>query len=375
MKFVFFFLSLFLVLPGWSKSQLSRQWSRSTLQSPHYKFRHQNRMAPLLTDALVIQGNAIDGIKAFRRKSGHMLWALEMDNGVEGGAVLDENRLYFGANNGKFYCVDVNSGAVLWTYDLNSESLSKPLVQGQIVYHVTGNNTLYAFNKNTGESLWVKTNAAKSNMTVRGQTAPIYESGVLYLGFSDGSFAAINAQNGRQLWSKRIGDDKKFNDVDATPVITDACILISSFANALYCIDKNTGNIKWRHDEGGYFSVMVADGLIYYPTLKGEIHLLDAQSGKLIRKVINIDGLATTPVAVGPYIVYGETEGKLIVRNKNDLQEVASFSSGLGMFAPPSVDPKTEQIYFVSNDANIYRVDLKDRKDNRFLWSEANVTK
>ncbi len=375
MKLILLCLILLLASPSWGAPHLSRQWSRTTLLKPHYKYRHLNRMPPLVTESLVIQGNAVDGIKAFRRDSGHELWSIGFADGVEGGAALDGNKLYFGANNGKFYCVDVNSGTILWDYTLNSESLSKPLVQGQLVYHVTGNNTLYAFNKNSGESLWVKTNAAKSNMTVRGQTSPTYESGVLYLGFSDGSFAAINAQNGRQLWSKRIGDDKKFNDVDATAVVNGSCLLVSSFANALYCLNKNNGSIQWRHDFGGYYSVLVDNGLIYYPTLNGEIHLLDAGSGKLIRKVVNIKGLPTQMVAIGDYIVYGETEGDLVVRTKKDLKQVASFAPGLGLFARPTVDLEKEEIYIVSNDANIYRLDLKDKPDNPFLWSGNSVAK
>ncbi len=368
--------SLFLFsFQGVAAPDLSRQWSRSTLIKPHYHFRNLHRMAPLVTESLVIQGNGTDGIKAFYRESGHRVWSLPLTNGVEGGATLDANRLYFGANNGQFYCVDVNSGAILWEFKLNSESLAAPLVQGQFVYHVAGSNTLYAFNKITGESVWVKTNAAKSNMTVRGQTAPVYEQGVLYLGFSDGTFVAINAQNGRELWSKRIGDDKKFNDVDATAVVTPTCILVSSFANALFCLDKNSGGIKWRHDFGGYNSVLVTDNQIYYPTLNSEIHLLDAESGKLIRKVVNIDGLATQPIEVGPYIAYGESEGKLVLRAKGSLKEVASFAPGLGIFARPSVDASLTQIFFVSGDANLYRFDLKDKPDNAFLWSGNYVEK
>ncbi|MEM7645406.1 MAG: PQQ-binding-like beta-propeller repeat protein, partial [Pseudomonadota bacterium] len=196
MRFFYLFVGLLGILSTAKASPyLSRQWTRSTLDSPYYGFRNQNGMAPLLTKDLVIQGNAIDGIKAFHRKTGNEVWSRQLFNGVEGGAAIDDEVLYFGSNNGQFYAVDVNSGKTLWKFMLNSESLTHPLVAGEAVYHVTGNNTLYAFNKKSGETLWVKTNAAKSNMTVRGQTAPVLENGILYLGFSDGSFSAINAIN------------------------------------------------------------------------------------------------------------------------------------------------------------------------------------
>lgn len=372
MRFLLVFTLLGLGLQGWSKPHLSRQWSRSTLEKPHFKYRYLNRMAPLLTESLVIQGNGVDGIRAYNRKTGHLVWGLNLQDGVEGGAAIDGNRLYFGSNDGFFYCADVNNGAILWKFKVNSESLTKPLVQGSFVYHVTGNNTLYAFDKTSGQSLWVKTNSAKSNMTVRGQTAPVYERGVLYLGFSDGSFSAINAQNGRELWSKRIGDDKKFNDVDATAVLTSSCILVSSYANSLYCLDKNSGSISWRHDVGGYSPVTIIDGKIFYPTVNSEIHLLDEGSGKLIKKVINIKGLASEINEVGSYIVYGETDGSIVLRKKADLSKAAEFSPGLGVYAKPTVDKANNEVYLISNDANIYRIDVKDGPDNPFKWSKKN---
>lgn len=370
MKFLLTFLVLGVSLQVLSAPHLSRRWSRSTLLTQHLNFRHLNRMEPILTESLVIQGNGVDGISSYNRKTGHKAWELKLKNGVEGGATLTDNKLYFGSNDGKFYCVDVNSGGVLWTFKLNSESLTKPLVHNSHVYHVTGNNTLYAFNKDTGESLWVKTNSAKSNMTVRGQTAPVYEKGVLYLGFSDGSFTAVNAQNGRELWSKRIGDDKKFNDVDATAVLTPSCILVSSYANSLYCLNKTSGSITWRHDVGGYWAVSVIDNQVYYPTITGEIHLLESDSGKLIRKIVNVKGLATSISPLGPYVIYGETDSGLIVRSKNTLKKVASFSPGLGIYAQPKVDAEKSQVYFVTNDANLFRFDLTEAKDDAFLWSQ-----
>lgn len=348
---------------------LSRQWVRSTLSKQHLGFRYLNRMPPLLTEEHVIQGNGVDGIKVFHRRSGNEVWRLNFTNGVEGGAAISGDKLYFGAGDGQFYCVEVATGKKVWQFALNSESLTKPLVQGNSIYHVTGNNTLYAFDKETGRSLWVKTNAAKSNMTVRGQTAPVYEKGVLYLGFSDGSFVAINAQNGRELWSKRLGDDKKFNDVDATAVISSSCILVSSFANSLFCLNKTNGNIKWRHDVGGYNAVYLDRNRVYYPTASGEIHLLDADSGKLLKKVVNLRGLSTEIVGFQNFIIYGESSGALVIRDKASLDRIHAFYPGRGLFARPTVDDESKEIYFISNQANLFRVDLKFEPENPFKWS------
>lgn len=264
MKFTVYgilFINIFIFnLTAQGSTYLQREWARSTLQAPHLGYRYLNRMPPLVTENLVIQGNAVDGIKAFDRASGNEKWAKKFKNGVEGGAVIEGDKLFFGAGNGQFYCLNANTGETLWQFPLSSESLTQPLVRGSYVYHITGNNTLYAFEADTGRSLWVKTRAVKSLMTVRGQTAPMYHNGVLFIGYSDGDFVALNAENGRQLWSKTIGDDKKFNDVDASARVSDHCVLVASFANALYCLDKKSGSIVWRHDTGGFNPALIKIG-------------------------------------------------------------------------------------------------------------------
>ncbi|MCB0379295.1 MAG: PQQ-binding-like beta-propeller repeat protein [Bdellovibrionales bacterium] len=365
----FLLLVIFLFsLPSWAALELERQWSRSTWQKPHMRYRHPNRMTPVLTKNLVIQGNAIDGIKAFERKTGHERWHLQFKNGVEGGAALADGKLYFGANNGQFYCVQAETGKILWSYPIHSESLARPAVVGGKVYHVAANNTLYAFDAQTGRSLWIQSESAKPSMTVRGQTAPVVDEGKLYLGFSDGNFSAFNAETGRTLWSKRIGDDKKFNDVDSTPVITANCILVSSYANALYCLNKASGSIQWRHDVGGFHPVTVENDKIYYPTVAGEIHILDASSGKLLKKIVNIDGLATAVAIDGDKIIYGESEGGLKVRDINNLNVLTSFAPGKGLQATPTIDKSSGEIYFISNDANLFKLKLQE-KDRSFPWS------
>lgn len=367
--FLFIFVSLNQSFRASAYVQFHRQWSRSTLKTPHIGFRYINRMPPVLTDELVIQGNAIDGIKAFRKDSGREVWSFVVQNGVEGGAVLDGDRLYFGAGDGYFYCLNAANGEIFWKFLLNSESLTRPLIHDSRVFHITANNTLYSFDKLGGRSLWVKTNGAKANMSVRGQAAPVYESGILYLGFSDGYFSAINAKNGRKLWSRQIGDDKRFNDVDTRVVFSSSCLLVSSFANALYCLGRKSGEILWKHDRGGYNSIYLSDKKIYHPTVDGEIHVLDSDSGKLLKKIENLKGLSTEIVGFNNFIVYGESQGALVVREQNSLKEVDRFYSGCGLFARPTVDKEKQEVYFISNDANLFRLDLGRKIKNPFMWS------
>lgn len=347
---------------------LSRSWSRDTLSTSHIGFRHHHTMSPVLTDRLVIQGNGTDAIGAYSRRTGALRWQRSFKNGVEGGAIVDGERLYFGAGDGHFYSVNVKTGKTVWKQPISSESLASPSVSGNLVFFLAGNNSLFAFDKDSGRPLWVKTRPLKATMTLRGVTQPTIKNGIVYVGYSDGHVSAFEAVSGREMWSQRIGDGRKFNDVDASPRVAGNCVLVSSFENALHCLDIQTGRSLWRHDHGAYRPVTVRDNQIYLPTSQGQIHILDLKSGKLQRKVLlGKKGLSTEVVFASGYMFHGESRGSLVVRDPQSLQVLDQFDPGKGIFARPTVDEEKGEVYFLSNQGNLYELALLQKRGD-FPW-------
>ena len=100
----------------------------------------------------------------------------------------------------------------------------------------------------------------------------------------------------------------------------------------------------------------------------GEIHWIDEDSGKLLKKTGKLKGLSTEIVGFGNFIIHGESQGALVFREKESLKKVYQFSPGRGLFARPTVDEQKGEIYFISNGANLFRLDFKE-DENPFLWS------
>src|SRR5579872_7300961 len=90
---------------------IENSWVRSTLKKDFTGFRRMNRMSPLVLDDLIIEGNSVDGIVAYNRGTGALVWRLDITNGVEGGAQVVDGKLYFGASDGHFYCVNARNGS------------------------------------------------------------------------------------------------------------------------------------------------------------------------------------------------------------------------------------------------------------------------
>jgi len=104
---------------------------------------------PVVTDKYFIVGTADKGIVAFDRQNNYKeLWNFKTNPAlfytvpytkdfqmtVESGACLDGENLYFGANDGFLYCVDVRNGLFRWRMNLGAPILGNIVVDSGILY-------------------------------------------------------------------------------------------------------------------------------------------------------------------------------------------------------------------------------------------------
>ena len=334
-------------------------WVRPTTKSEFLGFRRMNRMSPLINDTLVIQANAIDGIMAFDRKSGAQVWRLDVENGVEGGAQVAAGRLYFGGSDGQFYAVDPATGKVFWKIPVRAETLAPPTVEGGVVYFQSGADVLYALDAETGKQLWLYNRQVTTNLSIRATTRPVVAGETVLAGFSDGYIVAVRKRDGGLLWERKLGKGNRFRDVDTTPVIDGQTAYVASFDAALYALNVETGEVIWSIEEGGYVPVTLgretrADRL-YYATAGGKLMTLDKASGKQLQVIQVAKGIATQPTLYKNFLVYGESQGSLVVADPETLQPIGTFAPGHGLVSRPVI-ADTGDAYFISNGANLFAV-------------------
>lgn len=334
--------------------QLDKKWVRDTLIQQQPGYRRQNRMTPLMVDQLVIQGNAADAISAYYRHSGHRVWQLPVDQGVEGGADSFDNQIYFVTNAGYVYAHDVLQNKRVWSYPIKFEGLARPFATKDMVYVLSGNNVLHAIDRKTGLQKWLYNRPESTPISVRGGSRPSVEGSTIYVGFSDGYLVALNRQSGQVRWERRLNNDRRFQDIDSSPVIDGNRLYVSSFDDALYCINRETGEVIWRADGGGVSTVTIDGDRIYYSTSQGQVIALDKSSGKRIWTYELARGYATKPSVYKGLIVVGESQGGLRLLDSQSGQSLKSYQTGLGVVSDPLVDVKTGDVFVVSQDANLY---------------------
>jgi len=145
---------------------------------------------------------------AVNATNGNIVWKFNKGGTRVVSSPAVKDGLVFFAANSRFYALNTKDGSIRWQFDVSSRSSihSSPAVSDDTVYftdsdcsYVIPKGNLYALDLLTGEEKWVKEGYF-------GYISPILTGDVLYLGElhtpeEKSSIYAINASNGKTLWS------------------------------------------------------------------------------------------------------------------------------------------------------------------------------
>lgn len=348
---------------------------RATPREQNFSYRRLNRMTPVLTEDFVIQGNAVDGLVVYNRKSGSEQWRLNIENGVEGGVELAGETLYFGGGDGLLRAAQLKTGRLLWTVPMRAELLAPPTFENGTLYAQTGADVVYGLDAATGKLLWTYNRQVTGNLSVRATTKPVVVGNLILTGFSDGTVVALGKRDGIVQWERKLGRGNRFRDVDSTATVNGDRAYFASYDGQLAAVKIETGELIWTTDVGGYLPVTVGTGSqadrLYFATSEGRIVELDEATGKELRSMKVARGIATQPLLSKNLMIYGESDGALRVLDVANFKLLAQYQTGDGLIATPALDRAKSEIWFISSGATLYSMKLSYRRvAERFPWKK-----
>jgi len=114
--------------------------------------------APAMGQSVVLLGSGNGTLEAFARNDGHSLWSFAVGPPIASGRPYSNNvstvtsspliagsYAFFGADDGRFYAVQVADGISPWSADLGVPVRSSPAASGTYLLVATVDGTLYAF--------------------------------------------------------------------------------------------------------------------------------------------------------------------------------------------------------------------------------------
>lgn len=356
---------------------LEPSFIRATPEKESFAYRRLNRMTPVLTDQYVVQGNAVDGIVTYNRKTGSEVWRLTIENGVEGGVELSGDNLYFGGGDGLLRSVSLKKGTVNWTVPMRAELLAPPTLENSLLFAQTGADVIYGLEAASGKLLWTYNRQVTGNLSVRATTRPVVAGDLLLVGFSDGFVVALRKRDGIVQWERKLGRGNRFRDVDSTATVNGSKAYFASYDGQLVSLKIDSGEVIWQADLGGYLPVTLGSGTVadrlYLATADGRVVELDEATGKELRSLKLKRGIATQPLISKNLMIFGESEGAIRVVDVETFRTLAQYQTGDGLMATPFLDRPRSEIWFISSAANLYAMKLSYRRvAERFPWKKVD---
>ncbi|MBN8537864.1 MAG: PQQ-binding-like beta-propeller repeat protein [Deltaproteobacteria bacterium] len=349
---------------------VSPKFIRAASEQKIQKYRKINRARPMEYGKLLILANAHDGLTAFDLETGEKKWHFFVFNGVEKEPVLYKDNLYFGGNDGNFYSIKAQNGVENWKSQIKSEIVASPSFDSEEgrVYFLTTTNSLFALDAENGKQVWTYTRQDPSNYSIRGGTTPLIHHQLIYVGFSEGSFVAFNKSNGTINWEIQLNKNKRFKDIDSTAVLSEGKIFVSGYDDKLFCLASANGEILWRFEAGGYLPVTIKQDLLYYPSTNGKVYALNKNTAKKVWEIEVLDGIPSEISLIGQMLVFGESQGSIVFFNASDGKKIKSFEPGRGILSSILVNEKKSEVYFISGEANLYALEVKWKYKNLFSF-------
>jgi outer membrane protein assembly factor BamB len=340
---------------------LQVRWRYQMTQEPLIEYKPQEFAAAAASDdgQRVFVGSSAAWLYAFDARSGEILWR----RSIEGGAgqpryVESDHTVYVGTLGGVLYAVDAVTGKDRWTYRIKGPIESQPTWADGIVYFTSGENRVYALDAQKGSWKWQYDREAPETFTIRGYGSPLVANGRVYVGFSDGYLACLQAGTGEVVWARPFGGEAtRFVDVDSTPFFYRGTVYLSSFTGGVYAIDPKDGSVKWRYEVEGAGSVRARNGRLYFSAARWGLHCLDTDGHVLWKQALAKAGELSVPLLVGDYVMVSAAHGGTYIADAASGRLYQYFAPGHGVTSAPTSDGR-RQVYVLSNGGYFYALAL-----------------
>ncbi|HVM73621.1 MAG TPA: PQQ-binding-like beta-propeller repeat protein [Candidatus Paceibacterota bacterium] len=301
--------------------------------------------------------------------------------------VIDDQRIYFGADNGIFYALKQSDGSIDWTYTIKkggetNSIFSSPLLHKGILYFGASDGSVYALDAATGGKRWEYSGAD----WVRSSPALNTKQGVIYIGMEfgllgkQGCLVALDAKTGMQRWRSPIRAA-----VQSSPLFIgrEDLVVIGDSDGIIHAYDASSGALRWQYGtEGPIYGSFVYDTLrrlICFGSSDGTLYALFAFDGSPVFAKDSTINIHSTPIIHDRVLYFSSLDKKLYAINLDTGEDMWSFATKGRIFCSPTFIDGS--IWIGSNDGRVYGLDptlgfqksffqASERIVNKLVWNE-----
>lgn len=296
------------------------------------------QLVPAYMNGSIFAANQQGKVFSFNAETGVLQWAVELKLPLSAGPAVSDTIVVLGDSEGTVIALDLQSGDEIWRTKVSSEILSRPLIDRSRVVIRSLDGRVYGFDSKNGERKWVY-NSTVPALTLRGNSVPVAKGGLLYVGFDDGTLAALNIEDGAALWKQNVINQKgkteidRIADIDGDMAVIATDLYLSSVADKTISVATESGRILWSQEIGSATGVTVSRRSLFLADNESVVHQLNRSDG--------IEGWSqrrlkhrhlTKPAFYLGDVLVGDLEGYIHLLDGNSGTILARFRAGDGRF-------------------------------------------
>jgi len=299
---------------------------------------------------------------ALRISDGKKMWEFHTDGAVRAKPALSDHGLFAGSSDGCLYRLDPKNGRPTWDepYCTDAAIYGNPVVVDGIVYFSVSINKLYAVHADSRAFIWEHHVNRPRDMSSEGVASPTVHRDSVFIGYSDGTLAALEKTTGRTEWLVDLskGSRGKATDMDATPVVDGDVLYASSFTKGPVAVRVKDGRLLWQGRWFGSTRPALSDSLAIVGTADGEVVGVRRSDGSTVFVTMLEDTAANAPVLVGGIVVVAGEKG-LYSLELDDGAPIERLTFPMGTRAAPTTFGN--RLFFVGGGGTVNAVDVKRR--------------
>jgi len=312
-------------------------------------------MAPKYADGVIYAADSEGRLFAVKADKGKKLWEIKTKQPFSGGPQVSETLLVMGTLDGTVLAFDPKNGSEIWTAKVSSEVLAVPGISDEVVVVRSIDGRVFGLNAHTGARLWVYDHSVPL-LTLRGNTNILVHGATVYVGYADGSVAALRLNDGSQIWTQSVvtpegrTELERLADIGTQMVIVASDLIVSSYKDRVASLAADSGRLLWFKEISSVTGVEVDRTNLAVSDKLGNLWLLDRRSGSTLWKIDQFSNRGLTrPVFYGDVIVVGDKEGYLHWIDTKDGTFVARVREGRKGFAAAPITVGTTLYVLTKN--------------------------
>ena len=277
---------------------------------------------PLITENAVYTSTFGNICYKLNKENGKIIWKKKFNNNIRGQLSYADNKILIAFKSGKLIALDPEKGDQIWSFKPKNqeprayEFFGSSITSEGRIYIGAANKHFYCLDAETGLVIW----NYKADDWIRSK--PVLVDKVIYFADLSGTAYALNASKKKAVlnWKQKISDHGFTADLKGD----ENGILLSDRNMILTSVDIKTGEIKWKHSQldgawidGKFFaagevsgqqsSPTVVDGILYIASPDGFVNAIDESTGKEIWKFETKSSCSPSPTVYNGKVFVGQT--------------------------------------------------------------------